>query len=148
LLPVAAVLHWIEELPRFPAWEARHFPHVGTTLHGLIVSHVPLFLVFCLVGYLGYRSQPSGFGIWAAVALHAAFLVNVVFQAICTVVYREYIPGNVTCVLVFVPFAVWHYRLVLQSQYLRPTAFGSAIVFGAALSAALSAWVLRNWGVL
>jgi hypothetical protein len=148
LLPLAAVLHWVEELPRFPAWEARHFPHVHTTFSALLESHVPLFLLFGLVGYLGYRSQPSGLGIWAAVALHTAFLVNVAFQVACTVVFCEYVPGDVTCALVFVPLAAWHYRLVLRTRFLRPAGFASAALSGATFSALLSLRVLQEWAVL
>ena len=145
LLPLAALLHWIEELPRFPAWEARHFPHVGSTFEQLAASHVPIFLVVCAVGYAGFRSRPSGFGIWAVVALHASFLLNVLFQIGCTVAFLEYVPGNVTCALVFVPFAAWHYTRILQSEYLRPRGFASAVMFGAVTSSVLSLWVLKNW---
>ena len=148
LLPPAALLHWIEELPRFPAWEARHFPHVGTTFESLVVAHVPIFLAICAVAFAGFRSAPSGFGIWAVVALHASFLVNVLFQIGCTLALREYVPGNITCAIVFVPFAAWHYTRILQHGYLRTRGFASAVLFGSAISSFMSLWVLNNWGLV
>ena len=148
LIPVAAVLHWTEELPRFPRWEARHFPEAGTTLHYLVISHIPLLVLFLVVAYLGWRSRPAGFGIQAVVAVHAAFLVNVLFQLGCTLAFWEYVPGNVTCAAVFVPFAAWHYHRILADGYLQPRAFALAAGAGAIVSALLSVWVLYGWGVL
>jgi hypothetical protein len=58
------------------------------------------------------------------------FFSNAFFHLITTVVFREYSPGTVTSVVLFVPLSLLLWRAVLREPGVTRTSFAMALVAG------------------
>ena len=132
------VLHVLEELlGDFPAWATAHF---GTTTRGFyILSHIPLLAGAAWVALRA--SHPAATPGWraAAVAMQASLAATGVFHIASTFVFREYSPGLLTSVLLYLPFTVYFFLAACRSAQLRTRAIIVACVIGAAVALLLEA---------
>lgn len=105
-IPLAVfAVHMAEELPRFPAWVTRHFG--ATSLPWYVYSHIALVAIGVAVGAWAGSAPPGSPGIGAGLALMWTLLLNGVFHLVTTIRFREYSPGVVTGLILFVPATVY-----------------------------------------
>jgi hypothetical protein len=137
LVPAALALHVAEEAPGFADWARRHASTeysdgdfvkinalgVGTTMAAAVAVA------------RGYGGRPFLLAFYAAGVTQQA-LWNPVFHAGTTVAWREYSPGLVTSLTLFVPLWTLITRRVLASGLLRRRGVLAAVAAGGALHAA------------
>ena len=100
---VLFLIHSIEEIAfGFPAWATAHFG--STTLFFFIQHHVPLFILAFVSSYFAAKKNGSVFWRVLTTAWQVQFVVNGLFHVITTIVFKEYSPGVITGLLLFLPF--------------------------------------------
>jgi hypothetical protein len=131
----ALVLHVVEEIPAFPQWATRHF---GTTsLTYFVLSHIPLLAAVVYIAHRASRSGVAAVWVWLLTAVQSALAANGVFHVVATLWFREYSPGLVTSVLLYVP--VTAYLLPRAARQLGPLPTAMACGTGICVSALLIA---------
>ena len=129
------VLHIAEEAPAFPAWVSHHF---GTTTPGFYaLSHIPL-----LAGafYVARRAAAPGAGarwVWLSVAVQVGLAGNGLFHLATTILFREYSPGVITGVVLYMPFTA--YLLTRAMALLPASRIATASLAGGAAALVLIA---------
>jgi len=99
-LPLAFTLHNVEEWIWMPGWSGGLFqsPVSGTAFRFALVV---LTLAGWGIAFLASRSRAEGPAVYAAVALAAIMLLNVVFpHVLATLVLQRYAPGVVTAFVI------------------------------------------------
>src|SRR3989442_11756638 len=135
------VAHVLEEFPGFPEWATRHF---GTTTTGFyILSHIPLLTGAFFIVYRSSKDQKNGAWIFLAVLVQWALFVNGLFHLTTTLVFREYSPGVVTALVLYVPFTVYFLKRVIRDGYLSHKQVVISCVGGTVLTALIigSLWL-------
>lgn len=141
ITPIIVLLHIAEEWQRFPAWATRHFG--ATSRAWFVYSHI--FLVKATIGvcWMATYSPSRAWTIWA-VAAQWGFFTNTIFHVATWRLFREYSPGLLTAVVLFVPATVWQIDAVELDQ----AGMISAIALGSLLGglAVASLWLNMNIG--
>lgn len=131
-LPLIVFLaHMAEELPRFPAWASRHFGY--TSLPWYVYSHVLLVAIGISVGWWAAGSDSQGWAMIMGMALMFTLLLNGLFHLITTIMFREYSPGVITGMGLFVPATAYMLVRVYEEALLLPEQIGVAFIIGAVL---------------
>ena len=144
---VAAVLHIVEEFVYpggFAAWDRRYRPAIKKSitprLHVIVNAALLLgCLQVALLGRAGdVEAQHVGTTAWLAIS--ALLFSNAVFHVVGTLRARNYSPGVVTAVVLYVPLAVcgyWYFlgnrRVSLVTAALAAIAGGSYHLWAALL---------------
>jgi hypothetical protein len=125
-LPLAAAAHVFEEFVfpgGFRAWYARYRPETAVSFTTTFAVGInALFLVVCSLPLLSVPS-PQAIALWLTLA--AVVFGNAVFHARGTLKMREYSPGVVTGVLLYMPLAVVGFLHFVQ---VGEATLGTAIV--------------------
>ena len=129
LITVQWLAHFADEwVFGLPEWCTRHFAPAPESFW------VPMMMVLTVpMIVLGWAaSRPSaGSGIRLACAgVQMLFFSNAFFHLITTVVFREYSPGTVTSVVLFVPLSLLLWRAVLREPGVTKSSFALALVAG------------------
>ena len=110
LLPAAVVAHLIEEFVwpgGFGPWYRRTYPDRAASLtRGFLVRINALYLALAVFGAAwASGTAPRGVALWLTLAGIGA--ANGVFHLLAVIRTREYSPGVVTGMLLYVPLTVW-----------------------------------------
>lgn len=131
-LPIAAAAHIVEEFVYpggFKAWYARYRPEtVKSFTPGFAIGINALLIVVSLAPALK-PAQPSSIALWLTVA--AIVAGNAVFHLRAVFTMRDYSPGVITGVALYVPIALvgyWHF--VATGRASVGTAVAAAILGG------------------
>ena len=128
-------LHIAEEAQTFPAWASHHF---GTTTPGFYaLSHIPLLAGAFYVARRATVPRAGARWVWLSVAVQAGLAVNGLFHLAMTLLFREYSPGVITGVGLYMPFTAY---LLTRAVALLPTSrIATASLAGGAVAVVLTA---------
>jgi hypothetical protein len=138
---LAFLVHVAEEYPRFPEWATRHF---GTTSRPWYVySHVPLVAAVLGISFLAAAAPARTLFPVLATSVQWVFATNAVFHVATTFVYREYSPGVITAVALFLPGTAYLFGRTVRDGLLTPAQIVVAIVIGTVVgvAAVASLWL-------
>jgi uncharacterized protein with HXXEE motif len=132
VLPIAAAAHVFEEFVfpgGFKAWYSRYRPETATSFTPAFAIGInALLLVGCSLPLLS-GPTPQAVSLWLTLA--AVVAGNAVFHARATLRMREYSPGVVTGLFLYVPLAVVGFiHFVRVGQASLGTAIVAALIGG------------------
>jgi hypothetical protein len=132
-LPIAAAAHVFEEFAfpgGFKAWYARYRPETATSFTPAFAIGInALLLVLCSIPLLA-GPIPRSVALWLTLA--AVLAGNTIFHARATLKMREYSPGLVSALLLYVPLAVVGFIHFLRTgDASMGTAISAALIGGA-----------------
>jgi hypothetical protein len=137
LVPAALALHVAEEAPGFAGWARRHASPDYSAGDFVKINALGLATTMAATAAVarGYGGRPVSVAFYAAGVTQQA-LWNPVFHAGTTIAWREYSPGLVTSLTLFLPLWTVITREVLATGLLRPRRVLGAVAAGGALHAA------------
>lgn len=132
------LLHIAEETAAgFPAWATAHF---GTTTPGFYsLSHIPLVAAAAYVARHGARPDASARALAASIMVQAALGANGIFHIGSTLLFRQYSPGLITSVGLFVPFTIYFLRRATMDGRIRPGQIVMACAAGVSVAVLITA---------
>lgn len=104
ITPLIFVMHIAEEWRGFPRWATRHFG--ATSRAWFVYSHVVLVVATIGICWMATETSSRTWTIWA-VAAQWGFFTNAIFHVVTWRLFREYSPGVITALVLFVPATVW-----------------------------------------
>lgn len=131
LLPFLYIVHFFEELPRFPIWatESLGKPYTRTKF---IVENIVLWLILA-VSVLIVVYLPGKVGTILVLSAAAGFFLNMIFHAVFTIKTGVYSPGTVTACVFFPPVSIYIYYLAAKEELLTLTTVALSILLGLAI---------------
>lgn len=139
---VLFLIHSAEEIAfGFPAWATEHFG--STTMFFFIQHHIPLFILAFISSYFAAKKNSHAFWRVLTAAWQVQFVVNGLFHVITTIVFKEYSPGALTGLLLFLPFTYYFVVEVYKAKLLTSSQFKIAFIVGplVAFAAIASLWL-------
>jgi hypothetical protein len=131
LAPVIFVCHFLEESPTFVAWFNAHVPRGITS--GLFWRVNITALVITLLIVAGEWFSRSAISLTLAVAWFGFLMMaNAIFHVAGALVDRQYVPGLVTALILYVPYYLWLFFKAVQSRRTNAFVLVVACVAGAA----------------
>lgn len=109
LLPLLDLIHFLEELPRFPDW-AKKSLKIPYTRTKFIAENIVIWLILT-VSVLMTVYGPEKVGIVLVLSAAIGFFSNMIFHAASTLKTGIYSPGTVTACLFFTPISFYIYFL-------------------------------------
>jgi Protein of unknown function with HXXEE motif len=132
LFPAAFVLHVAEEWPRFINWAQRHASS-RYTQHDYIIIHLAgiasAIMMAAIVSRFPNRTLVF---LFFAFAFAPGLLCNTFFHAGATLVTREYCPGVITAMTIYIPVFSFVCRLAWRENLVSVTTLPSALLIAAA----------------
>ena len=128
LLPLLDLIHFLEELPRFPDW-AKKSLKIPYTRTKFIAENIVIGLILTasvLMAVYGPRKVGNVLVLSAAVG----FFLNMTFHALFTLRTGFYSPGTVTACLFFAPVSFYIYFLAGKEGLLDSTTIILSIILG------------------
>jgi hypothetical protein len=143
-LPSAVFLaHMVEEFPTFPAWATRHFG--VTTRPFYVYSHIPLTATLLGISFAATRDAGTTWQLLATASQWVLF-TNALFHIATTVLFREYSPGVVTGIALFLPSTVYLLNRTWSEHLLTGEQLCSAVLLGTVVGALVVASLWLNLG--
>jgi hypothetical protein len=132
-LPIAAAAHVFEEFGfpgGFKEWYARYRPETAISFTPAFAIGInALLLVLCSIPLL-LGLTPQAVALWLTIA--AVLVGNTIFHARATLKMREYSPGLVTALLLYLPLGIVGFNHFLRAGYASVGTAISAALIGAA----------------
>jgi hypothetical protein len=129
-LPIAAAAHVFEEFVfpgGFKEWYARYRPETATSFTPAFAVGINAFLLVACSAPLLLGPTPRSVALWLTLA--AVLAGNAVFHARATLRMREYSPGLVTALLLYLPLAILGFTHFLRlGQASAGTAVSAALI--------------------
>ena len=129
LAPFIFVCHFLEESPRFVEWFNAHVPRGITPGLFLRVNVSALVITLIVVG-IEWVSRSSFSLTFAMAWLSFLMLANAVLHIAGALVDRQYVPGLVTAVLLYIPYYLWLFVKAVKSERVNPAVLFVAAVLG------------------
>ncbi len=144
-IPAAIFLaHIAEEYRRFPEWATRHFG--ATSRAWYVYSHLPLVAASIAICGWAQAAPPRTTWPFLATSLQWILATNALFHLGTTIRFREYSPGVVTGLVLFLPATAYLLARTLREDLLSSfqvvMALGSGSIVGALVIASL--WLPMN----
>jgi Protein of unknown function with HXXEE motif len=118
LAPVVFVCHFLEESPGFVQWFNGHVARGITSGLFLRVNLSALVITLIVVG-IDWSSR-SAFSLTVAVVwLSFLMLANAIFHIVGGLVDRQYVPGLVTAILLYLPYYGWFFMRAVKTKQVR-----------------------------
>jgi len=148
LLPIAAFVHVMEELPRFPDWATRTLKafqagpaatmrRATYTRSKFIGENIVLFAILTtsvtLAAFLPETTLAGKVGIVLVLSAAVGFFSNMLFHGLFTLKTGVYSPGTVTACLFFAPLSICVYYLAAVEGLLTLPVVGLSVVLGLSL---------------
>jgi hypothetical protein len=132
LFPLAFVLHVCEEWPRFTGWVNRHSTKLFTqrdydTIH--LAGIISAFIFAAIVWWVPTRA--IAFVFFAFVFAPGLFF-NSIFHAGATLLTREYCPGVITALTIYLPLFFFVSSLAWRERLLDPKTLALSLVVAGA----------------
>jgi hypothetical protein len=129
LAPFIFVCHFLEESPRFVEWFNAHVSRGITPGLFLRVNISALVITLIVVGIEWFSR--SGFSLTLAMAwLSFLMFANAILHIGGALVDRQYVPGVVTAVLLYVPYYLWLFVKAVKSERVNLAVLFAASVLG------------------
>jgi len=128
LLPIGYIIHFFEELPRFPEWANKHLKKPYTKTKFITENIVLWILVMIPVLITAYFT--FFIAILLILSAAAGFFMNMIFHVYFTLRTREYSPGTVTACILFVPISLIIFYLADKEGLLTLTTIVLSIILG------------------
>lgn len=128
LLPIGYIIHFFEELPRFPEWANKNLKKPYTRTKFITENIVLWTLVMIPVLITTYFTY--FIAILLILSAAAGFFMNMIFHVYFTVKTREYSPGTVTSCIIFVPISLIIFYLADKEGLLSLLTIILALVLG------------------
>ena len=130
LLPVAAVLHIIEEFifpGGFMRWYHNFRPEIARSVTSRFLVMINAILIVACLLPMVIRNPVYGVALWLSIA--AIFFTNAVFHIRATLKTKAYSPGTITAVLIYLPLSFYGYwTFIANGQASVGTAISSFII--------------------
>jgi len=132
IAPFIFVCHFLEESPRFVAWFNAHVAR-GITSGLFWRVNIAALVITVVVAGIEWFSR-SAFSLCLAIAwLSFLMLANAIFHVTGGLVDRQYVPGLVTAILLYLPYYSWLFRQAVNSQRVAAAVLVVAAVLGSIL---------------
>jgi hypothetical protein len=145
-IPVATVLHVVEEWPGFPRW-ARRFASPHYSDREYVVTHAATIAIAVTVA-LVLRTYPhrAVVGLAFAFVVAPACLWNACFHAAATIRSRRYCPGALTGLALYVPlFALLGVQAMRAGLLGWPALVAATVAGGAFHALEVGHTVFKRW---
>lgn len=130
LAPLIFVCHFLEESPRFVEWFNSHVTRGITSELFLRVNISALVITLTVVG-IEWLSR-SAFSLTLVMAwLGFLMLANATLHIAGALVDKQYVPGLVTAVVLYIPYYSWLFLKAVKSARVNTTVLFVAAVVGA-----------------
>jgi len=129
LAPFVFVSHFLEESPRFVEWFNTHVARGITSGLFWRVNISALVITIVVVG-LDWLSRSALSLSLAIVWLSFLMLANAIFHIVGGVVDRQYVPGLVTAILLYIPYYSWFFVKAVKSKRVKVIGLVVATVLG------------------
>lgn len=129
LAPFIFVCHFLEEAPGFVEWFNSHVARGITSGLFWRVNISALVITLVVVGIEWFSR--SAFSLTLVIAwLSFLMLANAIFHIAGGLVDRQYVPGLLTAVLLYIPYYLWLFVKALRSERVNSSALFVAAVLG------------------
>lgn len=128
--PLIFMAHVAEEAPSFVTWVNAHIDR-GITQDMFWTVNIAGLLITLAVVLLEWVSRSRSSAFVTLAWLGFVMAGNAVLHTGGVIVYREYAPGVITALLLYVPFSALIIGRVVRARRLSPTAAAAAVVLGA-----------------
>ena len=118
LAPVVFVCHFLEESPGFVQWFNAHVARGITSGLFWRVNLYALAVTLIVVG-IEWFSRSAFSLILAAAWLGFLMLANAILHVTGSIVDRQYVPGLVTAILLYLPYYSWFFMKASQSKRVK-----------------------------
>ena len=129
LAPFIFVCHFLEEAPTIVEWFNAHVARGITSGLFWRVSISALLITLTVVGM--EWSSRSAFSLTLVIAwLGFLMFANAIAHIAAGLVDRQYVPGLVTAVLLYIPYYLWLFVKAMKSERVSPVGLIVAAVLG------------------
>lgn len=118
LAPVIFVCHFLEESPGFVQWFNEHVARGITSGLFWRVNLSALVITLMVVGIQWFSRSALSLTL-AIVWLGFLMLANAIFHVVGGVVDRQYVPGLVTAILLYLPYYSWFFIGAVRSRQVK-----------------------------
>ncbi|HKP72342.1 MAG TPA: HXXEE domain-containing protein [Pyrinomonadaceae bacterium] len=127
--PFIFVVHFLEESPGFVEWFNGHVGRGITSGLFWTVNISALVITLVLVG-IEWSSRSAFSLVLAAAWLGFLMLANAAFHIAGGVLDRQYVPGLVTAIVLYVPYYCWFFMRAAKSRRVAVVWLIAAAIFG------------------
>ena len=131
LAPAIFVVHFLEEGHRFVPWFNAHVAR-GITPGLFWAVNLTGLVITTLLALSVWAAPSTGTGVMTFGWLSFLFAANAVFHVTAAAVDRDYMPGVVTAIALYVPFYVLFARELRRAERVRPSTLAAVGVLCAA----------------
>ncbi len=128
VVPIAYLIHIIEETPRFVPWAKRYFS-APATFAQFVLGNV-IFMGYVLIAVFLATFYPREWTLVLGLSTAAWIFSNFLIHASLTLYTGEYSPGVVTASALYAPVSVYIYTTVLGSGILSTVDIIVSIIIG------------------
>ncbi len=132
LVPIAYLIHILEESPRFPAWAVKSRIITSMSFGEFALGNI-IFMAFVLVSVSLAVFYTNQWTLVLGLATAAWIFSNFLIHAYYTLRYGEYSPGVVTASALYAPVTVFIFYNFWVSGILSPAYMILAIIIGFAV---------------
>jgi Protein of unknown function with HXXEE motif len=126
ILPLSVLLHIIEEFAipgGFREWYQKYNPSIAPSLtKGFLITVNTVLIIMCFIPVL-IATNPQGVALW--LTLVAILFSNSLFHIAGGIKSRQYSPGIVTSILLYIPISIYGYWYFISTSQ---ASIGTAIV--------------------
>lgn len=129
LAPVIFICHFLEEAPGFVEWFNSHVTRGITPELFWRVNIYGLVITLIVVGIEWLSRSASSLTLVIA-WLGFLMLANAILHVAGALVDRQYVPGVVTAVLLYIPYYSWLFVKAMKNERVHPAVLFVALVLG------------------
>ena len=129
LAPLIFVCHVVEELPGFVEWFNSHVARGITQELFLTVNTGGLIIILIIVVNEWFSRSRISLAI-AVAWLSFMMLANGIFHIAATILDRQYVPGVITSVVLYLPYTALFFSLVIRSRRISLAVMAICVLVG------------------
>ena len=133
LAPLVYAIHHAEEhlFLNFRAWRLKYFPDNNALSTEAILAILVSFGLVYIILHASVRTKVSA---WMALTfLMATQVHNAIFHLGATIAFRDFSPGLITAILLYLPVNLLIARSALQEEWVSPRQLGVIFIAGGIL---------------
>ncbi|MEY3233842.1 HXXEE domain-containing protein [Aquidulcibacter sp.] len=133
LAPLVYAIHHAEEhlFLNFRAWRLKYFPDNNALSTEAILAILVSFGLVYIILHVSVRTKVSA---WMALTfLMATQVHNAIFHLGATIAFRDFSPGLITAILLYLPVNLLIARSALQEEWVSPRQLGVIFIAGGIL---------------
>ena len=140
LAPLLLVLHNIEEYLTMPTFISRHGQDLPAFISNIMMSREQFSVALIIVTLLaflftfwGSQGEANGIGMFLAVTTQAVLLINAVQHIVASIWLRNYTPGVLTAIILYLPLVSYLTIRALKEGYVSKKLVIYAFILGTAI---------------